>query len=283
MKFIKKIIKPLLTPRLLETYRYYNNFTDVSDEGVGKYFDSNKINYLNSLVPFKNGRIQFLGKELRFTHAPSLIHLVEEIFCEEIYMFEPSQAEPLIIDCGANIGVSVIFFKEKYPNAKVIAFEPDKEIFSILKENIESFGYSNVSLIDKAVWNKTEELTFYTEGALAGSITTDFTRSNNHIKISAVDFLQYIDQPIDLLKIDIEGAEYIVLKHISNKLSFVKHLFVEYHSERSKPQELDDLLTIIKQAGFRYHIKEAAALVKKPLIQISDGVYDLQLNIFCYR
>lgn len=58
----------------------------------------------------------------------------------------------IIIDCGANIGLSTIFFKNSYPNAKIFSIEPDQENFSRLKDNIKK--YDNIIPINKAIWYK---------------------------------------------------------------------------------------------------------------------------------
>lgn len=279
----KNFVKRLLPQRWLETFRFYRNYTTKKDKKIYHFFDEKTLQYLNDYPGFQVGAVNFLNKRLRFSHAASLVHSVEELFCDRIYMFQSDRLQPYVIDCGANIGLSIIFFKTLFPDARILAFEPDKKIFDLLQENIDIFGFKDVDLLNNAVWNKTEELYFYSEGALAGSVTTDFAKKNNKTVITAVDFLPYLDQPVDFLKIDIEGAEFIVVKHISENLKNVRNLFIEYHSDQNKPQELGELLSIISNAGFRYYLKEAVSLKPMPFIDRHMGIYDLQLNIFCYR
>jgi hypothetical protein len=94
-----------------------------------------------------------------------------------------------------------------------------------------------------------------------------------------------LNQNVDFLKIDIEGAEFDVLKDCQDNLSFVKNIFIEYHSNPLEPQILSNLLRIIADAGFRYYIKEAWVNRQQPYIEksLNQSVYDLQLNIFGYR
>lgn len=280
---LKRIVNKFLPNRIFKTVDYYKAYPKNKEEKIHQFLDEDSIKYLKTYKSFKVGQVKLMGKDFKFTHAGSLLHSVEELFCDDIYAFQATSKAPYIIDCGANIGVSVIFFKQLYPDARIIAFEPDKEIFKILQANVESFGLKDVELVNKAVWNKTEELTFFNEGALAGSLTTDFSNKNNKTVIPAVDMLPFINEPIDFLKIDIEGAEYIVMEHIAPNLSFVNNLFIEYHSDRNKPQELHELLAIVAKAGFRYYIKEAANLTHNPYTLKPKGPYDLQLNISCYR
>ena len=90
---------------------------------------------------------------------------------------------------------------------------------------------------------------------------------------------------MDFLKIDIEGAEYQVIKDISDKLHFVDHLFLEYHGTFGQNAELSELFTLLVKAGFSYYIKEATSVYNNPLDpHKTPGIsYDVQLNIFCLK
>src|SRR5690606_29753371 len=67
---------------------------------------------------------QLFGNKLMYVNGFDLLHSLKEIFVEEVYKVQ-LRPNPLIIDCGANIGLSVIYFKRHFPDARVIAFEPD--------------------------------------------------------------------------------------------------------------------------------------------------------------
>src|ERR1700741_4710485 len=66
----------------------------------------------------------------------------------------------------------------------------------------------------------------------------------------------WLNEPIDLLKLDIEGAEFDVLKDCDDRLSIVKCLFVEYHSFASQRQRLPELFAMLRDAGFRVHVQK---------------------------
>src|SRR5699024_1771569 len=102
-------------------------------------------------------------------------------------------------------------------------------------------------------------------------------------KTKAVRLRDFLNRQIDFLKIDIEGAEYEVLKDIKDHLDKVKKLFVEYHGSFEQNRELIEILNIITTAGFRFYIKEATELYTSPFMGKSkDSLYDIQLNIFCF-
>ena len=129
----------------------------------------------------------------------------EEIFRRENYKVEFGKQKPFIIDCGSNIGLSIIYFKNYFPDATIIGFEPDPSIFQILKRNTQRFNH--VMLYNKALGAEKKKLNFISEGGFSGRVKEDATGSNV-IEVNIEPLSTYIDRDIDLLKIDIEGAEY---------------------------------------------------------------------------
>ena len=109
---------------------------------------------------FRYGNVQrHVKKLIRFNHYKAIVPdclsflwQYKEIFVDESYKFLSKSARPLIIDCGANIGISIFYFKHLLPNADILAFESNYIISELLKENIISNQLSNVQVINKAVW-----------------------------------------------------------------------------------------------------------------------------------
>ena len=103
--------------------------------------------------------------------------------------------------------------------------------------------------------------------------------------VEAVRLKEYLNQKVDFLKIDIEGAEYDVLKDIQPNLHFVQSLFLEYHGMFSQNKELVEILDIITKEGFHFYIKEATSVYDHPFLRSTETKkdYDVQLNIFCIR
>ncbi|SHL96074.1 FkbM family methyltransferase [Chitinophaga sp. CF418] len=67
------------------------------------------------------------------------------------YRFKADTDAPYIIDCGANIGLSILYFKWLYPKAKVLAFEPDGDNLVILQKNVESYGMNDINVQQQVV------------------------------------------------------------------------------------------------------------------------------------
>ena len=171
---------------------------------------------------------------------------------EKYITFRSDSEQPIIMDVGANIGLSVLFFKLIYPNSTIIALEPDPQIYKCLEENIKGNGYSDVLLIKKAAWNTDGSIKFQQEGSDAGRISADTMDS---ITVDTVRLSSLIEKyKPDFLKMDIEGAEEEVLIDCKNNLSSIKWFFIEYHSKVGCVQKLDQLLETLINSGFRIHL-----------------------------
>lgn len=223
---------------------------------------------------------EFRGKPMAIVDACTYLAGVREIFDEGIYEFRAGRENPLILDCGANIGLSVLYFKARYPGARIVAFEPDPRIFRTLQANVASFGLDRIELRQAAIWMENGSVEFKPEGGFSGRIQSG---SEGLVSVPAVRLKDWLREPVDFLKIDIEGAETDVLHDCAEDLGCVERMFIEYHSESGHPQRLDELLAIIRRAGFRYQIKEAYVAAKPFISQPTMMNMDLQLNVFCFR
>jgi len=248
-----------------------------------KKFKEFQIRKLKRFVPFKTTYPGFLCYA---ADKSSFLFMYDEVFNKEIYKFKNSSENPRIIDCGANIGLPIAYWLKHFPHAKITAFEPDPEIYKLLQKNIKTWTSNNsIELIEAGVTAKGGDLKFYSDGADGGSIHSPVIKnSQNEVTIKTVTLTDFIKEPIDFLKIDIEGAEYGVLDSVADNLNLVRNIFVEYHSFVNEEQHLDDILSILKKAGFRYYIEHIGVRSAYPYIkQESYHGMDLQINIFGFR
>jgi FkbM family methyltransferase len=241
------------------------------------------LKYLKHIPPGKLHSHKLFGHETWFVSGQEYLHGIKEIFIEEIYR-QTLPPNAFILDCGANIGLSVIYLKKICPTATLIAFEPDPNNFELLQKNIASHRLQNVLLKNEAVWKEDAMLNFESEGTMSSKIILDKEAEGSKLT-KAVRLKDYLNRKIDFLKIDIEGAEYQVLCDISDHLSFVGNLFVEYHGMFGQVGELSELFDLFSKNGFRYYIKEATPVYETPFLRDKKNsiLYDIQLNIFCFR
>jgi FkbM family methyltransferase len=243
--------------------------------------------YLRLLVHYGNMKryltrdIKFLEYNIRVADCLSFIFQFKDIFVKQSYKFATESDSPVIYDCGANIGIGCIYFKHLYPKSHVTAFEADPAIAEILKTNLARNSITDVEVIPKAVWINQNGVTFMPDGADGGSIN----ESSGGIRVPTIRLRDYLTagKTIDLLKIDIEGAEVPVLEDCGDALKTVQNLFVEYHSWHGQRQQLDRLLSIITKAGFHYYLEPVTAIGHPLENGKTLQSINIQINIFAVR
>ncbi|HSN07949.1 MAG TPA: FkbM family methyltransferase, partial [Hanamia sp.] len=184
--------------------------------------------------------------------------------------------------CGAHIGLSVIYLKSICPSANIVCFEPDNKNYDLLQKNITSHQLKDIDARNEAVWNENTSLHFIQEGNMGSKIGEN--SNSNTITVKARRLKDFLNKKVDFLKLDIEGAEYKVLKDIAENLNFVDKMFIEYHGTFDQNKELLEILELVSNAGFKFYIKEAAPVFDQPFLSKKhEGEYDLQLNMFCFK
>ena len=140
----------------------------------------------------------------------------------------------VILDIGAHIGLSAVYFAARYPHAQVIALEPEVSNYSMLVRNSNSFP--NIIPINRGLWNKCTKLLL--EDSSVDTWSYRFIESASDSAIPAVSVPDLIKEfnltSIDVLKLDIEGAEIEVLSDSSNWMGLVNTLVIELH-DRFRP------------------------------------------------
>jgi FkbM family methyltransferase len=202
------------------------------------------------------------GHEIRFFDYETFAILFEEIYVSEMYHFTSSSQVPVIIDCGSNIGMAIVYFKGLYPLCQVLAFEPDPVSFRVLEENVRLNGFENVALVNRALHHSKGSIQFYSDPRHPGSLVQSIWRENmKYADVRQVEtalLSDYIDGAIDFLKMDIEGAEEGVMQSLvkNDKLRLVREMVIEYHHHLTAGNDrLGVFLSMLEEAGFAYQIK----------------------------
>lgn len=215
--------------------------------------------------------------------VPAFCFQWQEIFVEKQYLFFCQSSNPVILDLGANVGTATMFFSRKYPNAIIEVYEPDPLIFSVLSENLKR-NKVKASLHNDAVWVSNGKIAFEPDGADGGRLVPE--GSNGTHLVSCVDIRDIIMRypRIELLKIDIEGAENEVIPRLDGHLSHVERLFVEYHERRGKPQGLAEILSVLSKNDLKYTIFNLSDCIYSAFSKSWDHPnYSQQLIIYAYR
>jgi FkbM family methyltransferase len=238
---------------------------------------------LERLPRYQSTTSTLFARPFEILDAASFLTMYDEIVEQEIYRFDSVRNRPYIIDCGANVGVSLYYFKQLFPDARVVAFEPDPAAFTTLSRNAETFGWTEVKLVNKAVSDRESDVPFVSEGSWGSRLARDADEPTGTVPTTRLR--GYINEPVDLLKLDIEGAETSVLVDCADLLDLVDRIVLEFHSFVDEPQALDRVLSVLATAGYRVYVRSiSAAWPLQPFVQrpVYSGM-DMQLYVYAFR
>ena len=206
--------------------------------------------------------VQLLHYKVHAYGYANLCVLFREIFVEEEYQyFNHAEKDPVIIDCGANIGLATLYLKWKFPNAVIHAFEPDPSAFELLQKNVESNQLQHIHLNNRAAMDQPGSIRFFRSQHTTASLmmsTVQGRLTEESIEVQAIDFPAYVLQSgATVLKIDIEGAETAVFERMHNATGFgqLQQLIMEYHHKiEGHTSALARMLQILEEQKFEYNL-----------------------------
>jgi len=195
--------------------------------------------------------VRVMGFDVEYGDVPSLYAEYGMIVLDRIYHFDAKTQTPLIIDGGGHIGMSVLYFKSVYPQARVVCFEPDGAAFRILKRNVEENRLDGVELVQAALASDVGVRGFKPDGSDGGRLVDE---RDSEVKVKTVRLSEYLSNPVDFLKLNIEGMELPVLREAeaSGRLRNVREMVLEYHGFAGEGQRLGAILDLLDRQGFRY-------------------------------
>jgi len=165
-------------------------------------------------------------------------------------------ASPLILDIGANVGFSALYFLRLFPTATVHSFEPMPYLQARLQERKAAYPYYDWHLHPYGVWKEDGELELYTTHvneftSVSGLVRLHDTIHQVKVKVCALySFLQASGiGRVDLLKLDCEGAEYGILFHLPDEaFDQIAHIALETHD--TEEWKTRDMVEFLQRKGY---------------------------------
>jgi len=198
--------------KMIETLKYYLGIT-----GVRGLLTAIKAK-LSSETIIHRLHNKTIGSDVFLRIPSSDVSTYGQVFLSSEYDFECVNDPQFIIDAGANIGLVSILFASRFPKAKIIAIEPESGNYEMLKKNTES--YNNIYPMQAALWMENKPINLidpqHGNWGFWGFMTDDLDNNKPLTGIAksvvqgrTLDKImdQYNCQKVDILKIDIEGAE----------------------------------------------------------------------------
>ncbi|HMK20150.1 MAG TPA: FkbM family methyltransferase [Chitinophagaceae bacterium] len=206
---------------------------------------------------WNNFNLKKLKHNFSIRNNPFDFATLEEVILKEEYNLSVNFNPSTIIDGGANIGLTSVFFANKYPKAEIVAVEPEEGNFEMLRRNTKK--YENVRLIRAGIWSHSAILSVVDEGKGNNSFTVSEILSPKPGSINAISIYDIMQQrnweTIDILKLDIEGAEKNVFESDYEQwLPKVKVLIVELH-DRMRSGCTETVFKAVSQYNFSNEIK----------------------------
>lgn len=175
------------------------------------------------------------------------VSLCREIFLNNAYdsdFFEPPHGTPqaapagmptVMIDAGANVGLSAVFYANRFPDARIIAIEPEPSNYEMLKKN--TAPYPNITTVHAALWKENGPLRLFDTGAGNTAFQVGETNQLSAVEergvVPAFTLEKLMEQfgvaYIDYLKMDVEGAEKEIFEHAAPWIDRVGTIAVELH------------------------------------------------------
>ena len=203
-----------------------------------------KIAFYKLLRVPKFLRMRFNGKliKLFIPEDITFIAALHEIFVRKDYALPADFKPRTILDIGANFGLASLYFTSIYPDALIYAFEPASANYKYLLSNISPFG--NIKSFNCAISSKQGEIKLFVDGKHGGwnSLIGSSDKFEVVKTLSLDDFVkEHAITSIDLIKIDVEGAEMDILSNFKG-LSKTLCIIGELHYDLIDKSEMLRLL-----------------------------------------
>ena len=182
--------------------------------------------------------------------------LRREVFGNHEYYAEFETDKPYIIDAGAHIGLSVLYFKSLAPGAEILAIEPNSKVLPLLQKNVFENQLEGVVIEPVALSDRAGREKFYLDASAWQWYSTagmhkgawNGRQESLELTVETRRLADFLVQRVDLLKMDIEGVEEKVLVDCGDEIRRVRELMVEFHGVGNN--SLVRLVRFLEEEGF---------------------------------
>ena len=181
------------------------------------------------------------------------VWLIQEYYSENFRIND----NDIIIDIGSHIGLFALFATQFCKNGKIFCYEPIKENYDLLVENISLNQISNIFTFNIAVAKESKPIKIFLNDDESGH--SMFLQSENFVRVNSTSLHEILHknsiENCNFLKIDCEGAEYEIINSLSvDDFNKIQNIVMEYHFAESKPNLIEQLKEEIKNINFEIFI-----------------------------
>jgi len=196
-----------------------------------------------------------LKQPVHFRGIVSDTEIFRQIFIEKQYDIDVNFEPASIVDLGANVGYASVYFANRFPAARIFALEPESMNYTIAIKNLAS--YKNVRLEKGAVWHTAGNINLVDKGHGEAAYMVETGEGNDMVRAYTIPEIMSIMQfnQIDIIKIDIEGAEKEIFENGSDQwIPQSRIIIVETH-DRYKRGTSKAVFQAISKYDFSLELK----------------------------
>lgn len=172
----------------------------------------------------------------------------QKVLIDEEYAPPAAMDVKGILDAGAYIGLSTLYLHHLFPEAEILAIEPDPCTFQLLERNTS--GLERIHVLKGALWSGSSTCTLQadTSQPWASRVVSGPDEAVNEVRaVSLNDIERLLGRPVDFIKMDIEGAEEVAFRDVNQPVSqSLKAMVIEFH-ERFYPGSSESAVSFAKQ------------------------------------
>lgn len=173
--------------------------------------------------------------EIYLRPATSDVTTFKQVLIDQEYNFSSQRTPKTIIDAGANVGYTSVYFARKYPDVQIYSFEPELSNFNLLRKNTSQ--YKNITPVRAAIWKENGYITLINPGhghwGFRTSDSNDRSSTETIGQVRSLSIAQILNdyniEHLDVLKIDVEGAEKEIFEDCKDWINRVGIILVELH------------------------------------------------------
>ncbi len=175
---------------------------------------------------------------------------VDEVYAPPVALSPPTR----ILDIGAHLGLATIYFARRYPNARIDSYEANPAAGALLEKNISRFA--NAAAHSVAVGAEAGQGELFIEDIVgvptdASIVSHDSRKVGKMVSVEIRDIRHVVNEPIGLIKLDIEGAEFACLEALAPDPAKIHCLVIEFHDYRRGTEKINESLSMLQESGYR--------------------------------
>lgn len=192
------------------------------------------------------------------TGGIGLAGMYDELFRQHLYESpKPLPARPRIVDAGGHLGLASIYFLSRYPDCELTAIEPNPWLVSLLRVNLAPWT-ARAHVLEAALSVRAGHADFHFSADNALNVTGGLEnreppeREVSSVRVTCLDASELLAEPVDLMKLDVEGHEFQLLWLPVFRPDHVRNLVIEFHDLDRRREDFAELMHELREArGYR--------------------------------